>query len=136
MSLDSVLSADSAFSALSADSQTIFFRLQSFTMASSSANSSTSTISPVPPFSSLTMDSSHSSMLIIVHCLNGMNFLEWSQSVKLAIDGRGKLGYLTGEVSEPNPSDPSYRVWRSENSLVTAWLLNSMKSPLPSRTCL
>ncbi|KAK3005837.1 hypothetical protein RJ639_015816 [Escallonia herrerae] len=29
------------------------------------------------------------------HKLTGKNYLEWAQSVKLAIDGRGKLGHLT-----------------------------------------
>ena len=44
----------------------------------------------------------------------------------MAIDGRGKLGYLIGEESCPEATDPSFRKWRSENSLITAWLLNSM----------
>ncbi|XP_073016671.1 uncharacterized protein [Primulina eburnea] len=63
---------------------------------------------------------------ITVHRLNGQNFLEWSQSVKLAIDGRGKLGYLTGEAAKPDETESTYKTWRSENSLVMAWLLNSM----------
>ena len=58
--------------------------------------------------------------------LNGKNYLEWSQSGKLAVDGRGKLGYLTGEVKKPEKKSSTFRTWRSENSLVTAWLLNSM----------
>lgn len=65
-------------------------------------------------------------MLITSHRLNGRNYLEWSQSLKLAIDGRGKLGYLTGEVKQIKESDDGCNTWRSENSLVTAWLLNSM----------
>nr|CAN69055.1 hypothetical protein VITISV_022965 [Vitis vinifera] len=43
-----------------------------------------------------------------------------SPDSELGIDGRGKLGYLMG-------GDPNFRTWRSKNSLVTAWLLNSMK---------
>ena len=45
----------------------------------------------------------------------------------MAIDSRGKLGYLTGEESHPEATNPSFRKWRSENSLITAWLLNSME---------
>ena len=46
--------------------------------------------------------------------------------MKLAIDGRGKLGFLTGEEKTPKESDPLFPKWRSKNSLITTWLLNSM----------
>ncbi|KAK3024562.1 hypothetical protein RJ639_043502 [Escallonia herrerae] len=32
------------------------------------------------------------------HKLTGKNYLDWAQSVKLVIDGRGKLRHLTGDV--------------------------------------
>lgn len=41
--------------------------------------------------------------------LNGHNYLEWAQFVKLAIDGRGKIGHLTGEISKPDAGDPSQK---------------------------
>ena len=47
--------------------------------------------------------------------------------MKLVADERGKLGYLTGEMKKPAKGDPTFRTWRSENSLITAWLLNSME---------
>ena len=71
--------------------------------------------------------STRSSMQITFHQLNGRNFLEWSPSVKLAIDGRGKLKYLTGETKKPEEGDPLFTSWRSENSLVPSWLLNSIE---------
>ena len=70
----------------------------------------------------------NASLQITIHRLNGTNYLEWAQSVKLAIDGRGKLGYLTGEIKKPAANDPGFLTWRSENSLVMAWLLNSMEA--------
>ncbi|XP_073062852.1 uncharacterized protein [Primulina eburnea] len=72
-------------------------------------------------------DMTSSSIQITVHRFNGQNFLEWSQYVKLAVDGRGKLGYLTGETTIPAETEPTFKTWRSENSLVMAWLLNSME---------
>ena len=33
--------------------------------------------------------------------LNEANFLRWSQSVRMYIRGRRKIGYLTSEVKEP-----------------------------------
>ena len=82
------------------------------------SNSTTNSVDPLMVASSLQISNLK---------LNGRNYLEWSQSVKLAIDGRGKLGHLTGEVTAPDPTDSQFRTWRSENSLVMAWLLNSME---------
>ena len=79
------------------------------------------------PLHSSTMDiTTNVSLQITVVRLNASNYLEWAQSIKLVIDGRGKLGYLTGEESRPEATDPSFKKW-SENSLIIAWLLNSME---------
>ena len=67
------------------------------------------------------------SLQITIHKLNGQNFLQWSQSVKMYLRGRGRLGYLTGSTAAPEPTDPSYDKWESENSLIMAWLINSME---------
>ncbi|CAH9107930.1 unnamed protein product [Cuscuta europaea] len=98
-------------------------------MVETSEADSSHTINPNSQISSMTNYQSpiHSSMIITSHRLNGTNYLEWSQSVRLAIDGRGKLGYITGEIQPKLPAEEGYRTWRSENSLITAWLLNSME---------
>ncbi|KAG2725978.1 hypothetical protein I3760_01G090300 [Carya illinoinensis] len=71
--------------------------------------------------------SQNSALYLTTTKLNGHNYLEWAQSVKLAIDGRGKIGHLTGEISKPTAGDPNRKRWQSENSLVIAWLINSME---------
>ena len=53
--------------------------------------------------------------------------MEWAQSVRLVMDGKGRLGYLTGEVKQPAAGDPTEKNWKSENSLIIAWLINSME---------
>ncbi|KZV42958.1 hypothetical protein F511_42859 [Dorcoceras hygrometricum] len=40
----------------------------------------------------------HQSVNITIHKLNGKNFLEWALSIKLIIEGKGRLGYLTGDT--------------------------------------
>ena len=50
--------------------------------------------------------------------------------VKLVINSWGKLGYLTGDVKKPATNDLTFLTWRSENSIVTAWLLNSMEATI------
>ena len=77
---------------------------------------------------------SNMSFLLTTHKLNGRNYLEWPQSVKLPTDGRGKLGHLTGEVTRPALGDPNMAIWRSENSLVRAWLINSMEPVIGKTT--
>lgn len=47
-----------------------------------------------------------SSIQIITHKLTGRNYLQWMQSIKIVICGRGKLRYLTGELQALNISDP------------------------------
>ena len=67
---------------------------------------------------------------IIVHKLNGKNFLQWSQSVKLFIQGKGNIGFLTGANKAPKEDDPTFPVWNFENSMVMAWIINSMDSKI------
>ncbi|KAL3533266.1 hypothetical protein ACH5RR_006787 [Cinchona calisaya] len=55
---------------------------------------------------SLGGDLSHHSFQLTFHKLDGRNYFEWAQLIKLAIDGRGKLGYLIGEVKKPETCNP------------------------------
>ncbi|XP_072071933.1 uncharacterized protein [Arachis hypogaea] len=72
------------------------------------------------------------SVQITTFRLNGSNYLRWSQSVQMYIRGRGKIGYLTGERSQPNITDSQYHVWDTENSMVMTWLVNSMEEDISS----
>ncbi|GMI84032.1 hypothetical protein HRI_002072500 [Hibiscus trionum] len=76
-----------------------------------------------------------SSLIITNRRLDGKNFLQWSQSVLMVIRGRGKLGYINGEIPQPTITDPTYATWELNNSIVMAWLINSMESHI-SRTYL
>lgn len=62
--------------------------------------------------------------------LNGKNYVEWSQTARLILDGKGIYGFLTGEVQMPATTDPKYRFWKSENSVIIAWLLSNMESTI------
>ena len=37
------------------------------------------------------------------------------------------MGYLTSANKAPKSEDPVYQTWDSENSMVMAWLINSME---------
>lgn len=64
--------------------------------------------------------------------LNGDNYLRWSQSVRMYIRGRGKIGYLTGDKKAPATKDPTYATWDAENSMVMTWLVNSVDEDISS----
>ncbi|KAG8501502.1 hypothetical protein CXB51_003813 [Gossypium anomalum] len=53
----------------------------------------------------------------------------------MVIRGRGKLGYINGEIPRPTTADPTYATWELNNSIVMAWLINSMEGHI-SRTYL
>ncbi|KAH9753027.1 protein kinase domain-containing protein [Citrus sinensis] len=56
--------------------------------------------------------------------------LMWSQSVKMFIRGKGKIGYLTGSIKEPTEEDPKFHTWAADNSMIMSWLVNSMESEI------
>ncbi|RVW98483.1 Retrovirus-related Pol polyprotein from transposon RE1 [Vitis vinifera] len=64
------------------------------------------------------------------HKLNGQNFIQWAQSVRIFICGKGKEEYLTGAIVQPKEDDPRYRTWKLENSMVMSWLINSMTNDI------
>ena len=72
---------------------------------------------------------SHSVQITTIK-LNGDNFLRWSQSVRMYIRGRGKMGYLTGDKKAPKADDPLYAIWDAENSMIMSWLVNSMEEEI------
>ncbi|XP_062112894.1 uncharacterized protein LOC133824050 [Humulus lupulus] len=104
--------------------------------SSEEISSQTSGPNPIPAqiqaqiqsFSSMGSIYSHdtNSFHITAHKLDGRSYLQWAQSVKLVICGRGKLGYLTGDFPTPHLTDSTYKVWQAKNYIVLAWLINSM----------
>ncbi|RVW65100.1 hypothetical protein CK203_034947 [Vitis vinifera] len=59
-----------------------------------------------------------SPILVTGHKLNGHNYLQWSQSVLPVICGKGKDEYLTGEAVMPETTEPGFRKWKIENSMI------------------
>ncbi|RVX02015.1 Retrovirus-related Pol polyprotein from transposon TNT 1-94 [Vitis vinifera] len=77
------------------------------------------------------LDGSDSSPILITgHKLNGHNYLQWSQSVLLFICGKGKDEYLTGEAAMLETTEPGFRKWKIENSMIMSWLINSMNNDI------
>ncbi|KAK3006888.1 hypothetical protein RJ639_016327 [Escallonia herrerae] len=66
-----------------------------------------------------THGNSESSVLPITgHKRNGLNYLQWSQSVFMFLSGKGKQDYLTRTIETPSKDDPNYKTWNSENHML------------------
>ncbi|RVW27396.1 hypothetical protein CK203_041006 [Vitis vinifera] len=77
----------------------------------------------------------NSPLHLAIEKLNGKNCKEWAQAIKLIIDGKGKLGFLTGETQRPSPTDAvASQKWQSENSFITSCSINSMKPAIGKTT--
>ena len=48
----------------------------------------------------------------------------------LVAKGKGKVGYLTDGTPMPDPEATNYEVWAAKNSIVMAWLINSMEAKI------
>lgn len=57
---------------------------------------------------------------------DGKNYLSWSKSVLIYLQGKDMEGYLTSEVEVPEKSDPQYWKSKTKNATVMGWLLSSI----------
>jgi len=65
--------------------------------------------------------------------LNGKNYLKWSQLVRRTLKGKGKANHLTEYA--PKEEDPKFTKWDEEDSMIMAWLWNTM-IPEITDTCM
>ena len=56
--------------------------------------------------------------------LDGKNYLKWSQLVRTVLKGKEKINHLMG--TRPKPGDPHFEAWDEEDSMIMAWLQNSI----------
>ena len=72
-----------------------------------------------------------SAVMIVSEKLTSDDYREWSQSMILALDGRNRLEYVNGEAEMPSKTETqAFRKWKSENALVSSWLINAMSSSI------
>ncbi|KAJ1427969.1 hypothetical protein SESBI_09362 [Sesbania bispinosa] len=65
--------------------------------------------------------------------LTGKNYLKWSQLIRTILKGKGKGSHLTDNA--PDEMDAKFKSWDEEDSMIMAWLWNSMV-PEISDTCM
>ncbi|KAK4407784.1 hypothetical protein Sango_0359400 [Sesamum angolense] len=57
-------------------------------------------------------------MVMIYAPLNGNNWLTWSQSVKIELEGKDKEGFIDGLEIKPAEGSAEYKQWRITDSVV------------------
>ena len=50
--------------------------------------------------------------------------------MEMYIAGKDKLGYIKGNISQPESIDPTFQRWRTEYAVVKGWFTNTMESSL------
>jgi len=64
--------------------------------------------------------SDHPGMPITGVKLTGLNFQQWSRSVKIALRTRNKLGFIDGTCKKPDSSSLTYEQWIRCDSMVVS----------------
>ena len=70
------------------------------------------------------------SSVIVTLALVGNNYHSWSRSIRMALISKNKMGFLTGSIPIPEPTDSLYPSWERCNTLIISWLLNSLSQSI------
>ncbi|KAL0458692.1 UNVERIFIED_CONTAM: hypothetical protein Slati_0496400 [Sesamum latifolium] len=66
------------------------------------------------------------SMVILSAPLNGKNWLTWSRSVRIALEGRDRLGFIDGSCTKQAEGSKEFRQWRIADTVVRTWILKTI----------
>ncbi|KAL0400307.1 UNVERIFIED_CONTAM: Retrovirus-related Pol polyprotein from transposon RE1 [Sesamum radiatum] len=76
------------------------------------------------------IESGNSGMLMITAPFNGNNWLSWSRSVRISLEGRDRLGFIDGSCAKPDEGATKLKQWRIMDSMVRTWLLNTISKDI------
>ncbi|KAL0291003.1 UNVERIFIED_CONTAM: hypothetical protein Scaly_2542100 [Sesamum calycinum] len=68
----------------------------------------------------------NSGLVMIYAPFNGTNWLTWSRSMRIALEGKDKLGFIDGSYVKPHEGSADMKQWRITDSLVRTWILSTM----------
>ena len=76
--------------------------------------------------------SDHPGLVLVSHPLTEENYNSWSRAMRMALNGKRKLGFVDGSI--PHPSDDAtpdqIANWQCVNDVVSSWLLNSISKDI------
>lgn len=71
--------------------------------------------------------SNNPGIAIVTPSLNNTSVHSWSRSIKLVIRSKKRLGFLDGTLIRPDFADRTALAWDHCNTMVMAWLTNSVE---------
>ncbi|KAL0358417.1 UNVERIFIED_CONTAM: hypothetical protein Sangu_0691100 [Sesamum angustifolium] len=72
----------------------------------------------------------HPRMSLVSSLLDGRNYLPWSQSVRLALGAKQKLGFVDGTSEKPLGNKDKIEQRERVECMVISWLLNSISKEI------
>lgn len=64
--------------------------------------------------------------------LNGQNYDEWAQNLRVALSARKKFAFINGSIPKPTDYSPDYEDWLANNHLLVTWIKQTIEPKLRS----
>ncbi|XP_010274630.1 PREDICTED: uncharacterized protein LOC104609904 [Nelumbo nucifera] len=64
--------------------------------------------------------------------LRGDNYDEWAKAMRTVFHAKNKIGFIEGKVTKPENEAPEIDLWWSVNSMLVAWVFNTVDPSLRS----
>ena len=71
-----------------------------------------------------------SAVLIPIKLTGPENYGVWSRSMRIALTGKRKIGFVTGASSRSLYRDELHEQWETCSAIVLSWLMNSVSEDL------
>ena len=69
-------------------------------------------------------------MVLVSQSLVEDNYIEWAQSMSMALTIKNKSGFINGSIKKPTHSVEEQQQWERCNTLVKTWLMASMSKQI------
>jgi len=71
-------------------------------------------------------NSDNPAMVLTSKPFNGSNYINWSNSARMHLGAKIKLGFIDGTLTKPGEDSANLQNWLTCDYMVTCWLLNSL----------
>ncbi|CAA0816560.1 Unknown protein, partial [Striga hermonthica] len=62
--------------------------------------------------------------------MTGKNFLSWRRSMTIALGAKRKLGFINGDIVQPDIDDDDYDEWKKVDWMILSWILNTLSKDI------
>ncbi|KAK4399650.1 hypothetical protein Sango_1071100 [Sesamum angolense] len=80
----------------------------------------------IEPKAARNQSTENSGLVMISAPFNSTNWLTWSRSVRIALEGKDKQGFKDRSYVKPHEGSAYMKQWRITDSLVRTWILSTM----------